>query len=303
MSSGDLIWRKVEISPFYINFSILRGLKVNLVEVPELNIFFLKDLKVGWVRHEFMPDSLDIQHEMVSFLRENGIEILGVISVGSMRNESFDLKGWMKAVRFFVEEFPEVKVWEIWNECNNFRLGYQNFTAEHYVNMLLSAQCIIKEYRPRARICFAGFTPYEENIPFFEECWKLGASDYCDLVGFHVYLSGYSKEETRKSLLKVKRIMGLRKRKILWITEFGQTSLGVGEVYQAKMLREMYDFLNRCKFLFGTTKLFWHDYIDRAPPLVSPDSEKYYGLLRQDQTPKQAYYEYRDITRRIVNFI
>lgn len=203
-----------------------------------------------------------------------------------------------------------VHAYEIWNEPNSSRFWAPSADAARYTDMLKAAAAAIRSVDSRAVIVTGGTSPAVNDggniapVRFLEQIYAHGGGRAFDAVGHHPYcypaLPGdrepwsawHQMDGTATSLRSVMTANG-DARKQIWATEFGAPTGGpsgsfVGEKLQAEMVTRAYT-------LFGSYKwagpLFWY----AARDLGTSDAtrENFFGLLRNDFTPKPAYSAFR----------
>jgi polysaccharide biosynthesis protein PslG len=203
-----------------------------------------------------------------------------------------------------------VHAYEIWNEPNSSRFWAPSADAARYTQMLVAAAAAIRSADSRAVIITGGTSPAVNGggniapVTFLEQIYAHGGRDAFDAVGHHPYcypaLPGDAESWSAwhqmagagTSLRSVMSAHGDGKKQI-WATEFGAPTGGpsgsfVGEQVQAEMVTRAYK-------LFGSYKwagpLFW--YAARDLGTNGSTRENFFGLLRNDFTPKPSFSAFR----------
>jgi hypothetical protein len=226
----------------------------------------------------------------------------------------WNLSTWNSSVEAALEAYPEVHVWEIWNEpqISNFQDGFQDGNPENYYLMLKSAYALIKAHNATDTVlCLggdsvysSGDTPDQQDYEWAAQLWSYGAGKYCDGISLHAYTGfTYLMNQTPEggtlsvgdifnvSLAEYENLTG----KPIWITEFGIPSnnapqyganLGDSDVKQA-------EFVNQTVALFGSKPyvqgLIWFHLVGEIDPPYDLD----FGLLNSTTlAPKPAMYAY-----------
>jgi hypothetical protein len=206
-----------------------------------------------------------------------------------------------------------VHAYEIWNEPNNASFWAPRADAARYTEMLKGAATAIRRVDGQAVIVTGGTSPAldkGENIApvtFLKAVYAHGGRDAFDAVGHHPYCypampgdaewwsAWHQMDGAGTSLRSVMAANGDSAKQI-WATEFGAPTGGpsgsfVGEQLQAGMVTRAYK-------LFGSYKwagpLFW--YAARDLGTSNATRENFFGLLRNDFTPKPAYTAFRAFT-------
>ena len=266
-----------------VNNGVVFGLSLHAQwgDVNDHTISIFIDSGARWVRTDW-----DTEYNMRSFvklMKDNGVKVLGILDYFSVGFRDFTLSDWAETV----EEAAgclDVDAWEVWNEPNieQTYLGYMDGSPEHYVEMLKVAHDIIKR-NSNASVVFAGLSPYGEWGDWLSRCYDLGASNYSDVQGQHLYEDAQSNIEV---LRETHRITG----KKIWVTEIGRPSFfPYGEQKQAIYLEENFDKLSKYDWI---EKIFWYCFLDYADS-AGNDPEKHYGLVRSDYSFKPSWHSFK----------
>jgi len=124
------------------------------------------------------------------------------------------LEDWRDYVAHVVERYRDSVDWWIpWNEPNLTKYLGPEQSAAKYIELLRECAVTIREVDPDARIC--GMSLALVDLPFYEECFELGALEYCDAVGCHPYRMGVDPDERSVGL---NRMIGLTEERT-WLEE------------------------------------------------------------------------------------
>jgi len=203
-----------------------------------------------------------------------------------------------------------VHAYEIWNEPNNASFWAPRADAARYAGLLKAASASIRRADANATIVTGGMSPATDAggnvapVTFLKQLYANGAGKSFDAVGHHPYCwpampgdpqawsAWYQMNGTPTSLRSVMAANGDAGKQI-WATEFGAPTSGpsgsfVAEGLQAQMVTRAYK-------LFGSYSwagpLFWYAARDLG---TSRDTrENFFGLLRNDFSPKPSYTAFR----------
>ncbi len=263
----------------------------------------VKATGISWIRlnavNPFSRASSMKLSQFIEALHDRGIRVLIVLSNNLVGNNArFSYADWNISLASFLDSFAlQVDAWEVWNEPNypRFRLGYMDGSAQHYVDLLRSAHEMIKGgIRPNVPVIFGGLAPTDNAVGFARQALDLGAYEYFDAFGFHIYGG--------RSYSFLRTITSLTGSKPVWITEVGIDSLRYGLEGQARQLHVLLDYLQRRKNSYNLEISFvycWMDYAktgDVTNVFQNPTSvEDFFGLVGVNLEPKPAFYKVRAI--------
>ena len=195
--------------------------------------------------------------------------------------------------------YPDIPMWEIWNEPNSSLFSPPRPDAGKFVLMLRAASRARERAGSNARIVSGGLTPGAEvEVPeFAEQIARLGAFRYADALGVHPYSHlrpdrrGSSFLELPKLHSRVSRVAG--RQVDLWITEYGFPNARVrsgygppaGEQEQATRLQRAFAIAVGWPWL---KRLTWYGFRDDCANPRHADCR--FGLLNEDFSPKRAWY-------------
>jgi hypothetical protein len=236
-------------------------------------ISHLRDLKVSWVRTDWIITPDNSMRNYAQKLQDNNINLLAIIDTNTFDNQNFTLKQWNNTVTEIVNSdgFNNTDAVEIWNEPN----GNATILPSTYYEMLKSAYSIIKNYTT-AEVVFAGVSPNIENWQKYlnDVFTDENVENYYDYMGIHLY------DDPQTNLNTLNFIKGLTSKPI-WLTETGYPSIN-NETEQATYLQTTYETLPS-----QVNKIFIYEMYDGQG--AQPPKENYFGLLAIDGAKKEAY--------------
>jgi polysaccharide biosynthesis protein PslG len=206
-----------------------------------------------------------------------------------------------------------VHAYEIWNEPNNSSFWAPRADPARYADMLQAASASIRSVDPQAVIVTGGMSPATDDsrnvapVTFLKQLYAAGVGKSFDAVGQHPYCwpampgeaqgwsAWYQMDGAATSLRSVMTANGDAGKQI-WATEFGAPTGGpsgsfVGEDAQAQMVTRAYKLFDSYKW---AGPLFW--YAARDLGTSGDTRENFFGLLRNDFTPKPAYAAFRALS-------
>lgn len=268
-----------------------------------------------------------MEEQLVGNITAQGGRFLGILDYNTVGAQiqggrclsgcGWNLTDWNNSVEAAVEAYPEVHLWELWNEplVPMFQDGFQNGSAHNYYLMARSAYRIIKAHNSSDTVvCLGGDNIYspgegedQAGFDWASEVWSYGAVDYCDAISLHLY-TGFSYlmgqtpagsyQGVGSSVNQTLAAYESRTGKPIWITEMGIPSnngTGLGntldnsEYKQALFLNQSYRLLLAKSYVRG---IFWFNLVGSADGSYAFD----FGLLNQTTlAPKPAMGAYRAI--------
>lgn len=262
------------------------------------SINFAINSNLQYMRADIRLNQNEIQN--ISLAAASGVHFLGILdydtlsaqpsSSGCVSNCNWTLNDWNATVYNAVRSYPEVHIWEIWNEplVPEFMSGYENGSAYNYYLMVKSAYLIIKQHNSSDTVlCFGGgFLADPSEYNWYAEAWAYGLSQYCGGISLHAYTDGYLLNQTpsgdseqvgqllNQSLGEYENLTS----KPIWITEFGMPS-NIGQPQAAFLNQAMALFLSK-SYVKG---VFWYN-------LVGYSGSYDYGLLNATtMAPKPSW--------------
>ena len=201
--------------------------------------------------------------------------------------------------------------WEIWNEPNIPGFWRPKPNAAAYTTLLRTAYPRIKTANPDAVVLAGATSPAPDDgmqideVTFLEQVYAAGGGGSFDAWSHHPYThpappgnvhpdcAWYQIYGSKPSIRGVMRSHGDAAKQV-WGTEYGPPTAGspgsVSEATQAQWLTQAYNLWNSYDW---AGPLFWYADRDQLPKGASGDAWNYYGLLREDFSPKPAWSAYR----------
>ncbi len=285
-----------------------------------------KSYGIGWTRSDIrLSPSFAAYMRNLSLSGTNVVGILDYDTVGAMINSNgcfsnctWNMGAWNSSVHAAVSEYPQVHVWEIWNEPQipKYQDGALNSSPYSYYLLLRAAYGIIKAHNASDTVlCLGGDNPYSGGLgadpydyQWAQALWAYGAAEYCDAVSLHVYSAfTYLMSQTpsyqgiygnqtigeilNSSLAQYENLTG----KPIWITEVGIPS-GNNQSYgnllndtpqkQAEFVNQTFTALLSKPYVRA---IFWYHMYGYSSPPYNID----FGLFTPGMAPKPAYYAFR----------
>jgi polysaccharide biosynthesis protein PslG len=201
--------------------------------------------------------------------------------------------------------------WEIWNEPNISGFWRPRPSAALYTALLKAAYPRIKAANPGA-VVLAGATSPAPNdgtqideVTFLEQVYVAGGGGHFDAWSHHPYThpappgnvhpdcAWYQIYGSKPNIRDTMKAHGDGAKKV-WGTEYGPPTAGspgsVSEATQAQWVTKAYSLWSSYDW---AGPLFWYADRDQLPLGASGDAWNYYGLLREDFSPKPAWSAYR----------
>lgn len=290
----------------------------------------LEDLGVGILRTDLswdaiQPDGPDAYRwekfdQVVDLAHARGIQMMPILHrspnwarpAGTQRNELPDLDAFREFSRVAAERYAPrgIYYWMVWNEPNH-QMFFSPPNPAAYAALLNAGYEGVKAGNPHAFVVSAGLSPapatdleggrYVSAIEFARAMYQ--HEPKLDAFGFHPY--GWPLPPTSTEGWQGWRMMehlsdNLRRimtehgdgAKRIWLTEYGAPTSVVSESDQADFLASAYA-LAAEKDWIGP--LFYYSFRDIGTNLNEP--EHFYGLLRNDWSPKPGYARYKNLPR------
>lgn len=323
-------------------------------------IAMMKEAGVQWAREEIFWDRLQPERggpylwggdgsgfynydASIDRLRKAGINVLGQLDYNPkwFKSKNPVLDEWIKDWGDFVyntvarygRDRNQIKYWEIWNEPNLRKYGYENglYSIGDLVRVLNVARAAAKAADPNAIIVLGGIasiwgellTPQDYDVTtYLRMLYDAGGWNSFDILAIHPYRPGapeagsWRRDQTQDFEAELRAVDGLLAEfgnKPVWITEVAWStydgSYGVSEVDQAAYLVRMYLLAMSHP---SVQRVFWYNLRnDTAPnaPYDQPvydkkEPEYHYGLLnrtypldpKRGDLRKPAFVAYRTMT-------
>jgi beta-xylosidase len=291
--------------------------------VARLQVLRLKALGLTWVRlalHwmllEPQPGQFKLEgtDQMMALVKQAGLKSI-VYMVGSPTAASSapagapyadkypprDPQVYAQRLSSVAQRYPNVDVWQVWNEPNIPAFWQPRIDPAGYARLLLPAVQALRSVAPTKPVAMAGMAYYSQMAGrdglMLEELGKLGAYQLKLIVAYHPYTDVPEGSEpgsrdflARASQLNARlRAVGVQQ---IWATEWGWSSYAgpkeeqpiIGEQGQAeytlKRLALMAALDYDRVFLFALS-----DLDERAGV-----RDRCYGLLRENGDPKPVYH-------------
>ena len=210
------------------------------------------------------------------------------------------------AVRHFA---GRVSHWELWNEPNMSMFWAPSPNAAHYTALIREAHGRMKSADPGAYVLAGATSPADtdgtriDEVAFISAVYANGGRGHFDGWSHHPYTVDPSFAHPQNAWWQmagaspsIRSVMAANGdgAKQLWGTEFGPPTSGapnaMSEPAQAAQITEAYTTWNA----YGWSgPLFVYTQRDKRPYGASTDSFNYYGMLRNDFSPKPVWSAYR----------
>lgn len=286
----------------------------------------LKDLGLNWVRlglHWMLMEPKEGQFEleaidrMMALVKDAGLRnitsVVGtprfasVVAKGDRYEQYFDKFPPKDPVLFahrmvmLAKRYPQVDVWQVWNEPNIPGFWAPKTDPEGYGRLLLASVQGLRATVPAKPIAMAGMAYFSEmtgqNGLMIEAMGKLGAFNLDLIIAYHPYTAtAEGSEQDGRDFVKrvVPAHQWLRGAKVkqIWATEWGWSSYDgpieeqpiVGEQGQADLT------LRRLALMaaldYDRVFLFTLSDLDKRASV----RDQRYGLLRENGEPKPVYF-------------
>ncbi len=272
----------------------------------------VKEAGIGWIRIDINWNEIESRRgqfnykevdRVVNYANSNGLKVLAVLAYtpswangGKSRNyPPLKTNYWTNFVSVTVQRYKgKIKYWSIWNEPNVddfFKGSPQTYTND----ILIPASNTIKSIDPNSKIVAPDVTyltsPDNRWDTYIKPILNKG-KNYIDIVSMHIYDSKGAQAIMDKiekgdvvydSIMHILNITGCGG-KDFWLTETGWSTASISEDQQAE------NYLNILKKVLNSSsvdKIFFYEIKDI-------ENVSYYGILRSNNTPKKAYYTYKN---------
>jgi hypothetical protein len=282
----------------------------------------MKDAGIGMVRMDFLWADIepspgvfqfDRYDDIVRIVRAAGVQVLAVLHYNPTWrpgpwNQAPEPDRYVRYIRAVVSHFKDrIRSWEVWNEPDHPNYWQPQDGLAAYAALLKQSYASIKEEDPTSRVLVGGLSQQiPENL---RRLYELGTGPYFDVANIHPFmtpLGDFALGHVKNICSQVRDMMEIAGdgSKPLWVTEIGCPGvrgaaiknwwLGKNptEEQQAQWLTQVYQSLLSDG---GVDKIFWA--FLRDTPAHFKDGVDFFGLLREDFTPKPAYHAYRRLAR------
>jgi len=266
---------------------------------------------------------------MVAAIQQHNLGVLAIVawsprwaSVTPDQSEFWlappsDMTAYVRFVYELVNRYHDsVRVWEFWNEPNVSIYWKPSPDPVRFAEMQRLGYLAAKYADPTSVVLLTGLANDEsEYMPqhiwyppeeFLREVYTQIGGEYFDAVGRHPYThpTGQGLDVLIQRVQAVRTVMAANgdASKPLWLDEMGYCLIGgLTEDAQAEWLTQVFNHM-----LWGTDYdvVFWYNFRNKVREEYGYEegSEAYicehsYGLVRQDSTPKPAYYAYQEFIR------
>jgi hypothetical protein len=189
---------------------------------------------------------------------------------------------WVKPVVNRYGSNPKIVGFQIWNEPNmlanndNVVLSLSG-EPENYVEMLASANNVVKEEAPGKLVVSAATTAINQNFPesldYNKAMENAGAKEFCDVWAVHYYGKQYENLLRRGGVEDFLNDLGKR----IWITESGEQGSDKQLAYGEEVWSFLFDKISNLE------RLYIYQFTENTPADVS------YGLKNGSNTVSDLY--------------
>ena len=303
----------------------------------EAAVALMREAGVQWAREEISWDKLQrtrggpflwggdgsgfYNYDLsIERMRNAGINVLGLLAYNPawFKSKNPTLDQWIddwgnyvyNVVARYGAERGQIKHWEIWNEQNLRKYGYENtiYTVADYVKVLDVARAAAKAADPEAVIVLGGVASIWSDIPSPEDydiptylrlLYEAGGWGSFDILAIHPYNPGAPEailqrrdefQDFEAELRGVDALLQEFGSKPVWITEMGwhssRSAYGVSDEEQANFMVRM--------FLLAMAhpaveRVFWYDLRNdiatgsdyTRPTYNEREPQFHYGLVRR----------------------
>lgn len=188
---------------------------------------------------------------------------------------------WDEYVRKVATRYKgRIHYWELWNEPNI--KGFYTGRIPHMVELAKAAYTILKQVDPANELVSPAATREYTGPSWLDSYLKAGGGNYCDVIGFHFYVSPKAPEAMVPLIERVKQVMAEdgSGNKPLWDTETGwyiQDTAGnvksSSPMWSVLSAQEAEGYVARAYILSwaaGVSRLYWYDWDSDTMGLTEP---------------------------------
>ncbi|GMO27253.1 MAG: hypothetical protein Ta2B_07910 [Termitinemataceae bacterium] len=198
-------------------------------------------------------------------------------------------------VEKIVERYKgKVDAWEIWNEPNNFFMGFWKGNVKEFSNLTKAAALKVKEVDPAAKIVAGSF--FRSPSGFVKKMFKAGAFENVDAISFHPY--SVSPAYTVKVFDKFEALLKKHKwEKEIFVSEVGFPTSGWYPSAININKYPSYIVKTLCGLsLRNTPFIIWYELFDeynQGEEKSKSNSEDYFGIIYPDFSYKKGAAAYK----------
>ncbi len=281
----------------------------------------VKEARIGWIRVDASWNEIEERKgffnysrldQAINYAANNGLKVLCVLAyTPSWANGGkapiyppLDVSYWRRFVSTTVKRYKgKVHYWSIWNEPNlkDFFVGSP---TDYLEKILIPAGQEIRDADSTAKIVapeISYSTAPESRWDTYMKTVLNKGKKFIDIVSIHIYDNRGADAIMKKieegdavypSVVNLKTITGYGGKE-LWLTETGWTTAVVTEDQQAT---NYFELLKRILNSSSVDKVFFYEIKDI-------ENVSYYGILKSNNTPKKAYYTYKNFIANESDFI
>lgn len=293
-------------------------------EKVERAVKLMKDAGVGIVRMDIIWNDVEPANDRWEFekydrildlLSRSGIKVLALLNynadwTGQNWNDAPDKKLYAAYVRKVVARYKDrIAYWEVWNEPNQDIYWVPQDRMEAYTAVLREAYPAIKQEDPAAVVLLGGLSG--DCAASLADVYRHGGRRFFDVVNAHPFQDPHlptAMERMKAQHAALREVMEKNGDggKPIWFTELGCPGVPDGkstqnwwlgdnpsEKTQAAWVETVYREPLRWK---GVEKVFWAFFRDTPNHFLT--GTDYFGLVREDFTPKPAFEAYKKLAKR-----
>ena len=281
----------------------------------------VKEANIGWIRVDADWNEIEKNKgifdfgrldDAINFAVKKKLKVLLILAytpswANGGKDKSFpplDVSYWRRFVSKTVKRYKgKVHYWAIWNEPN-LKDFFSGNPRDYLDKILIPAGQEIRAVDPDSKIVapeISYSTSPESRWDTYMKTVLNKGKKFIDIVSIHIYDNRGADaimkkieegDEVYPSVVNIKTITGYGDKE-LWLTETGWSTDVVSEDIQAT------NYLNLLKRVLNSTsvdKIFFYEIKDI-------ENVSHYGILRSDNTPKKAYYTYKNFIANESDFI
>ncbi len=281
----------------------------------------VKEAKIGWIRVDASWNEIEEKKgffnysrldQAINYAANNGLKVLCVLAytpswANGGKSPSYpplDVSYWRRFVSTTVKRYKgKVHYWAVWNEPN-LKGFFVGSPTDYLEKILTPAGQEIRKADPNAKIVapeISYSTAPESRWDTYMKAVLNKGKSYIDIVSIHIYDNRGAEAIMKKieegdavypSVVNLKTITGYGGKE-LWLTETGWTTAVVTEDQQAT---NYFELLKRVLNSPSVDRVFFYEIKDI-------ENVSYYGILKSNNTPKKAFYTYKNFIANESDFI